>query len=82
MSTYRLQNINHRPPTPVDAGIYADIRFDESDDEPTYIGLHVTSGASTAEESWKIYKFTYDSDGGVTRIQLAYGAWDSRVSLF
>ena len=81
MSTYRIPKINNLPPVMADAGFYADIRFDPSDATPTYIGLNVTNGADTASEDWKIYKFTY-SVSDVTRIQLAYGSWDNRVSLF
>jgi hypothetical protein len=81
MSTYSLPNINQRPPQPVDLGFWADIRFDADDSQPTYIGLNLTNGASIDEPSWKVYKFTYSSSN-VTRIQLAYGSWNSRATLF
>jgi hypothetical protein len=81
MSTYTIPNINDYKPKIVDAAFYADIRFDADDTAPDYIGLHETNGASTSTATWKIYKFTY-SGGAVTRIQLAYGAWDNRATLF
>ena len=64
------------------AGIdYGDIRFDASDDEPDYIGLHVKNGAATSATDWEIYKFTY-TGSDVERIQKAVGTWDGRVALF
>ena len=79
--TYRSIQINHSPPQPVDLAWYADIRFDPSDDAPTYIGLHTENGVATSDTNWKIYKFTY-SGSNITRIQFAYGAWDDRATLF
>ena len=82
MSTYKIPtDINNRPPQPVDAGYYADIRFDANDQSPDYIGLNLVNGAATTSTDWKIYKMTYSGDN-VTRIQLAYGTWDGRVALF
>lgn len=82
MSTYKaVTDLNRFTPRTVDAGFYADIRFDADDSAPDYVGLHVDNGASTTDEKWKIYKFTY-SGSNVTRIQLAYGSWDNRASLF
>ena len=81
MSTHRLENVNNRPPMPVDAGFWADIQYDASDSAPTYIGMNVTKGASDDATNWKILKFTY-SGSNVTRIQLAYGTWTGRASLF
>lgn len=65
----------------VDTGFFADIRFDASDTQPDYIGLHETNGADTAVIGWKVYKFSY-SGTAITRIQLAYGSWDGRAALF
>jgi hypothetical protein len=81
MTTYNIPQINERPPQLVDLGYYADIRFDADDALPDYIGLNLVNGQATSEGDWKIYKFTY-SGSSATRIQLAYGAWDDRVSLF
>ena len=81
MSTYSRPNINNQPPQLTDAAFYADIRFDPSDAQPTYIGLALTNGLATTDLNWKIYKFTY-SGTAVTRVQLAYGAWDSRATYF
>jgi len=81
MSTYKMPLVNDNRPVIADAGIYADIQFDPSDATPTYIGLNLTKGESDSALTWKIYKFTYDS-GDTTRIQLAYGAWSNRASLF
>lgn len=80
-STYRSANINYKPPQLVDAAFYADIRFDPTENNPDYIGLHKLNGAETSDTDWKIYKFTYTGTD-VTRIRLSYGAWDDRVSLF
>jgi hypothetical protein len=82
MGTYRKPNLDNFPPQVVDSGFYGDIRFDADDTAPNYIGLHVTNGADTLNNSdWKILKFTYSSSA-TTRIQMAYGAWSNRVSLF
>jgi len=82
MATFKALDINHKLPRITDGGIWADIRYDANDAAPDYIGLNRTNGASTsADSTWKIYKFTY-SGSDVTRIQLAYGAWDDRVALF
>lgn len=81
MSTYRIPSINNNKPQLGDLGFYADIRFDASDAAPNYIGLNDTNGASTSATTWKVYKFTY-SGSDVTRIQVAYGSWDGRASLF
>ena len=82
MSTYQIPNINNKPPQLTDSGFYSDILFDPDDSQPIYIGLNVTNGADTTlDTSWKVYKFTY-SGTNITRIQIAYGAWDNRASLF
>lgn len=81
MSNYAIPFINGTKPQLADSAFYADIRFDASDAAPDYLGLHETNGASTSTATWKIYKFTY-STGAITRIQLAYGPWDNRASLF
>ena len=82
MSTYKQENVNNRPPQLIDSGFWADIYFDPNDNTPTYIGLHSTQGADSAtDQNFKIYKFTTDSTYTV-RIQLAYGAWNDRASLF
>lgn len=81
MSTYQIPLVNNNKPQMVDLGFYADIRYDISDANPTYIGSNVTVNANTSSNDWKILKFTY-SGTDVTRIQLAYGSWDNRSSLF
>lgn len=82
MSTYKYLPVNNFPPTVADLGFYADVRFDADDSVPVYIGLNTTNGADiTTDTNWKIYKFTY-SGSAVTRIQLAYGAWAVRATLF
>jgi hypothetical protein len=81
MSTYSIPNVNNNKPQLADMGFYADIRFDADDSHPTYIGLNVNNDANTASLDWKVYKFTYVGTD-VTRIQLAYGAWDNRIGLF
>lgn len=81
MSTYSIPNINNKPPQLVDLGFYCDIRFDADDSAPTYIGMNVTNNASTSATDWKVLKFTY-SGSNTTRIQVSYGSWDGRASLF
>ena len=82
MATFKALDINHKLPRITDPGIWADVRYDANDDAPIYVGMNRTNGASTTTDStWKIYKFTY-SGADVTRIQLAYGTWGARVSLF
>lgn len=65
----------------VDSGFWGDIRFDPDDIAPNYIGMHLENDALTTNREWKIYKVT-QGDTGITRFQLAYGAWDSREDLF
>jgi len=82
MSTYRIPNVDNKPPQLGDLSFYSDIRFDTDDSAPIYIGLNVTNGADiTTNNDWKIYKFTY-SGSAVTRIQVAYGNWAGRVGYF
>lgn len=83
-STYQVPIINDYKPKLVDSAFYADIRYDADDSQPDYIGLHPENGAATDGTDgvdWKIYKFTY-SGANATRIQIAYGAWDDRATLF
>jgi len=80
-ATYKSQDINHKIPNLMEGGYWGEIRFDADDTLPDYIGLNKLNGASTADETWKIYGFTYVG-GAATRIRLAYGAWDDRVALF
>jgi len=79
--TFQHKIVNRQTPTLSDAGFYGDVRFDPNDGQADFIGLHLTNGASTADKEWKIYKFTY-SGSNATRVQLAYGPYDDRVSLF
>ena len=82
MSTYQIPNVNNKPPQLSDLGFFSDIRFDPDDSQPTYVGLNVTNGADvTTDISWKVYKFTY-SGSNTTRIQVAYGSWTARATLF
>jgi len=79
--SYQIPVINNIKPVLSDLGFFADIQFDPNDSAPDYIGLHKTKGAADSLTDWKIYKFTY-SGSNVTRIQLAYGSWTGRASLF
>ena len=79
-NVYRIPDVNNTKPVISDLGFYCDVRFDADDSQPTYIGLHLTNGAATTDSNWKIIKFTY-SGSNTTRIQTAYGAWDSRAAL-
>ncbi len=81
MSTYQQPKVTQGPPTITDAGIWGEVRYDADDSAPTYIGMHVTQGESTASTDWKLLKFTY-SGSNVTRIQLTYNSWDNRASAF
>lgn len=73
--------INNAPPQNVDLSYWADIRYDPDDLQPTYLGLHLDTNASTTDLNWKIFKYSYTGTN-VNRIQLAYGAWDNRLTLF
>ena len=80
--TYRkVTGLNNTTPVPVDDRFFGDTRWDASDANPDYMGQHLTNGAATSDPDWKIHKFTY-SGSNVTRMQLAYGAWDDRATLF
>lgn len=81
MSTYQIPIVNSNKPQMSDLGWFADIKFDPDDSAPIYVGLNVVKGQSLIATDWKIYKFTY-SGGNTTEIQLAYGAWNNRASLF
>lgn len=81
MSDYRRVPVNQGGVSVVDSAFYADIRYDVDDVAPIYIGLNTTNGASVDSTDWKIYKNTYVGSG-ITRTQLAYGAWSGRVALF
>jgi hypothetical protein len=78
---YQAKDINFKTPNLTEAGIWGDIRFDPSDESPTYIGLNLSNPADTSETSWKVYKFAYDGTGSITRVQLNYGSWDGRAGL-
>ena len=81
MADYRIPTVNDRAPDLTDCGYYAEILGDPNINIPTYLGLHLVKGASQSDLNWKIYKFFYTGTGN-TEIQLAYGAWSSRTSLF
>jgi len=80
-NTYDIININSRPPMLSDMGFWGDVRFDATEVTPDYIGLHKLRDAATTASDWKIYKFTYTGTAA-NRIELAYGAWDDRATLF
>lgn len=83
MTTHRKVVLNNHPVEPRDLAIWADVRFDSNDAAPDYIGLNTAKGAATTSTDWKIYKFTYAAGtSNATQIQLAYGSWDNRASLF
>lgn len=80
-TAYRRPVINDTPPQKVDMAYWGDVRYDPDDLQPIYIGQHLDTNASTTDINWKIYKYTYLTTN-VSRVQLAYGAWDSRLTLF
>lgn len=82
MNTYSLASLNNLQVQPVDSSFWGDIRYDANDAAPVYIGMHLMNNVATSATDWKIIKFTYDGNSKVTRMQLAYGAWDNRASLF
>jgi hypothetical protein len=78
---------------PLPAAFDSEKRLDydvRTDDSPVYIGFAeylFTSATdsltpSTSTDIWIIQKLTYDGSNRITRIQVARGAWDDRVSLF
>ena len=52
-----------------------------TDGQAVYIGLALTS-ALTSEDAWDIWRYYYDTDGFVTKIDTRKGIWDNRTSLF
>lgn len=58
-----------------------DVRFDDNDSAPDYIGLNFGStNATTSSTDWTVFKFTY-SGSNVTRIQRQDSiSWDNRAS--
>lgn len=60
-------------------------RYDNTDGQPIYEGA-AAPGSSTSATVWRIKKFTYDANGGVTSILYAGGAknfataWTGRTS--
>jgi hypothetical protein len=76
VSTYRAPIVNGKPPQTVDSGVFQDTKFDPNSTSPTYIGQHVTKGASEGATDWKITKLTS------TSAQVAYGSWTNRASYF
>lgn len=61
---------------------YGDIIFDPNDKNPDYIGLNTTKGASTADNSWLVYRF-FKSGVNIIQIQkLENIAWDNRGTAF
>lgn len=85
MSTYKIPDVNNRPPQLAELGYYADIRFDPDDETPDFIGLNVTAGAGTGSttETWKVYKMYYADAASVNilEIRLGYGSWSGRASI-
>ena len=81
MSSYQIPNINNRLPSLVDAGFYADIRFDADSSAPVYVGMNIYTNTSDDDITWKLYKFTY-SGSSISRVQLAYGSWTNRALYF
>lgn len=77
---------------PLPAAFDSEKRLDydtRTDDNPVYIGFAEYQFISATEsitpsttDIWIVQKLTYDSENRVTRIQVARGAWDDRVSLF
>lgn len=57
-------------------------RYDYTSGNIDYIGKHVTVGAVTSDDAWNVWKFTYDGDGNMTRMQgPLIGTWDDRAAL-
>lgn len=56
--------------------------FDPDHLAPNYVGIASVSERGQNSVKWKIYKYTYVANGGITSIQIAYGAWSARGTLF
>lgn len=78
---YIKHTVDNVPPQIVDLAYWGTIRYDPDDLQPNYLGLHLDSSANTSDTNWKVYKYTYTGTN-VMMIQLAYGAWYNRTSLF
>jgi hypothetical protein len=71
-TAYREQMVN---------GGLAEVRLDyDVDSNPIYVGLAHPDTATSSDE-WLIRKLTFSS-GNLTRVQIATGSWDSRITLF
>ena len=79
---YDLSGIQDRLTIAVLGGIWKDVRFDYGTGDLDYRGCNITHKAATDEETWEIWKFTYDVSNNVTRIEGPLsGSWDNRASL-
>ena len=56
-------------------------KFEYSSNLLIYKGMHATQGASTADTSWLIWRFTYDGNE-LTDIEFSEGAWENRAGLW
>ena len=65
-----LQSIN------INQKEFKTMRFDPSYNAPVYVGLHEDDNAAEGSEGYKIYKISS------ALVQIAYGAWNNRLSLF
>ena len=67
----------------VDEGeFYPDMRIAyDSDDNPIYIGKHLTHKTNTSNTAWLITKFTWASGLCTRKEGPLTGAWDDRASL-
>ena len=60
---------------------WKDKRYEFSDGNVIFKGLHEDHKASMADDNWQIWKLTYD-DGNITRIEgPLIGSWSNRASL-
>jgi len=61
---------------------WQDQRFAYSSNNLIYRGLNTTHGAATDAASWSIWKYSYDANENVSRVEGPLtGAWDSRAAL-
>lgn len=58
----------------------------DANDNPIYMGVHETNGATGAEDGWRVWKFTWTAgtvSGYICTLREGYisGIWDDRASM-
>lgn len=81
---YQMGGIRDRQTIAILDGIWHDVRtsYDLTGAMLIYRGVHEVHDVSLTDETWEVWKYTYDGDGNVTRIEGPLrGSWEGRESL-